>query len=345
MILPQDDFEFFENIAKGWVNVARISEIHYQYNKRELVYQHNKVKLYHYHPKSKNPRTAPVLVVFATVNRPEILDLFPDHSFIRGLLDNGLDVYLLDWGYPDANDQSISVAQYVAEYMQSCVQFIIESSHHEKINLLGICQGGVLCLCYSILFNTIKNLILISTPVDFHTDENIIGKMFQRFDVDAFTRLTGNIPGLWLTNFFISLRPFELVGKKYLRFVDHIDDDNSTNNFLRVEKWLYDAPDQTMKSFTELIKDFYQKNKLIKNEIYLGNHQIDLSQLKIPVLNIMAEQDEIVPVSATRVLKQYIGSKDYSEIFFPSGHIGIYISDKVGKAMPKAISNWLKKSP
>lgn len=342
MTLPHDDIGFFENIAKACLNVTRVSEIQYQYNTRELVYQHDKIKLYHYHPKIKKTHACPVLVVFATVNRPEILDLFPDHSFIRGLLDNGLDVYLLDWGYPDKDDLDISISQYVEQYLQGCVKFILESSHHEKINLLGICQGGILCLCYSILFKNIKNLILISTPIDFHTDDNIIGKMFQKFDVDGFTQLTGNIPGLWLTNFFISLRPFELVGKKYLRFVDHIDDDQSTSDFLRVEKWLYDAPDQTAKSFTELIKDFYQKNKLIQGEIYLDNQQIDLKELKIPILNIMAEQDEIVPVSATRVLKKYIGSEKYTEVFFPSGHIGIYVSEKVGKAMPTAIARWIK---
>ena len=61
----------------------------YEYNLRELVYQREKVKLYHYHPRKKNPHAVPLLVVFATVNRPEILDLFPDHSFIGGLLTNG----------------------------------------------------------------------------------------------------------------------------------------------------------------------------------------------------------------------------------------------------------------
>src|SRR5580693_1912983 len=107
----QDNFFFLENIADGFVNLARILEIKYQYNKRSLVYQHDKVKLYHYHAKKKS-RLPPLLVVFATVNRPEILDLFPEHSFIGNLLENGLDVYLLDWGYPDKEDKSISMSDY-----------------------------------------------------------------------------------------------------------------------------------------------------------------------------------------------------------------------------------------
>ena len=333
-----DDIIFTQKIFQASMEVARISTIEYQYNERTLVYQHDKVKLYHYQAKVKNPYSMPLLVVFATVNRPEILDLFPDRSFIRGLLDNGMDVYLLDWGYPDSEDKNISVADYVG-YLHHCVEFIRESSHQPKINLLGICQGGLLCLCYSILYSSIKKLVLISSPIDFHTEDNVIGKIFRKLDVAALVDLMGNISGVWLTNFFISLRPFELVGKKYLRFMDNLDNPQRTEQFLRVEKWLYDAPDQTGKSFSELITDFYQENKLIKGKFFIKGKRIDLKKLNIPVFNVMASEDEIVPVSASSVLANF--AANYKEQIFPSGHIGIYISEKVGKAMPKAIAEWV----
>jgi len=337
------DLSFLGNIYQGCMEIARISTIQYHYNPRTLVYQHDKVKLYHYKSKVKKTHTIPLLVVFATVNRPEILDLFPEHSLVGGLLENGMDVYFLDWGYPDSDDKDISLGDYINEYLHHCVEHIIEASNQSKINLLGICQGGIISLCYSILYQNIKNLVLVSTPIDFHTQDNVIAKMFRQLDVDALTDLIGNVSGLWLTNFFISLRPFELVGKKYLRFIDNIENQEWIERFLRVEKWLYDAPDQTGASFTELIKDFYQQNKLIKGEIHVDGKRVDLKKLTIPVLNVMASEDEIVPVSATKELNKYIGSTDYTAKIFPSGHIGIYISDKVGKSMPMEIAKWLKK--
>ena len=91
----------------------------------------------------------------------QILDLFPETSFIRGLLDHGMDVYLLDWGYPDAQDYSLSLNDYVTHYLDGCVNFIIEKTQEEKINLLGICQGGLLSLCYASLFQKIKQLIFL----------------------------------------------------------------------------------------------------------------------------------------------------------------------------------------
>lgn len=338
-----DIYGFIEELNRGLTTLSRIAVIEYQYNPRELVFQYDKVKLYHYRAKTEKQNKIPVLVVFATVNRPEILDLFPDQSFIGGLLENGMDVYLLDWGYPDVEDSDVTLDDYVANYLHLCVQFVKEQSQQEKINLIGICQGGLICLFYTILFSHIHKLTLISAPIDFKTRDNMISKFVQPLDVNDFVRQTGNISGAWLTQFFISLRPFELIGKKYLRYVDHLSDAKWTERFLQVEKWLHDAPDQTGASFAQLINDYYKQNKLIKGEAYINGRHVDLKSLKVPVLNVIASDDEIVPPSSSRALKKFVTKTLYSEQIYPSGHIGIYVSDKVGKAMPKEIALWLQK--
>lgn len=332
-----------EQLAQGFAVFEKAASLQYQYNARDLVYQHNKIKLYHYQPKAKKLNATPVLVVFATVNRPEILDLFPDRSFIHGLLKNGMDVYLLDWGYPDKSDVNIRIQDYVELYLHQCIAFIQQASQQAKINLLGICQGGVFCLCYAALFSAIKNLVLISTPIDFHTRDNTVAHILKKIDFDTLVGSSGNISGDWLTQFFISLKPFELLGKKYLRFMDHATDSVWSEKFLRVEKWLYDAPDQTSASFRDFIEQFYQQNKLIKGEIYLNDKQVDLKNVTIPILNIMARDDHIIPMSASKKLKQFVATSHFTQKSYPSGHIGIYISDKVGISMSKTIASWLKK--
>jgi polyhydroxyalkanoate synthase len=249
---------------------------------------------------------------------------------------------LLDWGYPDQEDYLISIQMYVQRYLKNCVQFICQHSSQKRIDLLGICQGGLLSLLYSLIYNDINRLVLISCPIDFHTRDNTISHIFRKLDVDALKQLFGNIPGLWLTQFFITLRPFELIGKKYLKFIDQIDVTIPTEKFLQVEKWLYDAPDQTAQSFYELITEFYQQNKLIRGEYQLAEHKVKLSDLNIPILNVMAKHDEIIPISATRCLRHYIQPQLYTQYYFNSGHIGIYISDKVGNLMPNIIAKWLK---
>jgi len=259
------------------------------------------------------------------------------------LLQQGLDVYLLDWGYPDKHDAHLSMNDYINQYLKNCVQFISEKTAQPKINLLGICQGGLICLLYSLLHQTINKLVLISCPIDFHTNDNVISSLFRKIDIDILIKLSNNIPGFLLTHLFISLRPFELVGKKYLNFIDNIHSSDETARFLKIEKWLHDAPDQTALAFIELVRDFYCHNKLIQGTLTLNGKRINLANLSFPVLNIMAKRDEIIPVSSTRCLKKYVNREFYTERYFDSGHIGIYVSEKVGKAMPKAIAKWVEK--
>ena len=61
----------------------------------------------------------------------------------------------------------------------------------------------------------------------------------------------------------------------------------------------------------------------------------------MPVLNIYAEQDHLVPPDASRPLGGIVGTDDYSELAFRGGHIGIYVSGRAQREVPQAIHDWL----
>ena len=63
----------------------------------------------------------------------------------------------------------------------------------------------------------------------------------------------------------------------------------------------------------------------------------------MPVLNIFAEQDHLVPPSSSRVLGDHVGTKDYTQLAFKGGHIGIYVSGRAQREVPPAIHDWLRK--
>ncbi len=110
----------------------------------------------------------PLLIVYALVNRPSMMDLQEDRSLIRGLLAQGLDVYLIDWGYPDGADRFTTLADYIERFIPRCVEEILRLHRIEKLNLLGVCQGGVMSLCHAALHpERVRNLITMVTPVDF----------------------------------------------------------------------------------------------------------------------------------------------------------------------------------
>ena len=61
----------------------------------------------------------------------------------------------------------------------------------------------------------------------------------------------------------------------------------------------------------------------------------------MPVLNIFAEQDHLVPPAASKALRGLVGTDDYSELSFKGGHIGIYVSSRAQREVPPAIHDWL----
>lgn len=308
---------------------------------KERVYTDNKVQLYHYAPKARSAGLPPLLICYAMVNRPYMLDLQPDRSLIRELLSLGVDVYLIDWGYPDGADRFIPLEEYICGYLDRCVHHILEKHSIDCINLLGICQGGTFSLCYAALKPLrVANLITMVTPVDFKTPENLLSKWVQYIDMDLLTQ-SGNVSGEFLNMIFLALMPFRLTQQKYVNLLHANSDRAQLENFMRMEKWIFDSPDQPARACREFVQWFFQDNRLIRGELELAATSVRLKNITCPVLNIYAAKDHLVPPSASVALGAHISSKKYQSLQVDVGHIGIYVSGKARKTVPHAIFNWL----
>jgi polyhydroxyalkanoate synthase subunit PhaC len=340
--IAEEVLEFNSKLARGFETLAKFNEPSTGVSAKDPVYKEDKLVLYHYQARRKKQNPIPVLIVYALVNRPYMADLQEDRSLIRGALDAGLDVYLIDWGYPDAADRYLSLDDYINGYIDRCVDVIRERSGQDRINLLGICQGGTFSLCYTSLHqDKVKNLITTVTPVDFHTENDLLSHLARNVDVDASVEALGNIPGQLLNWSFMMLKPFRLMGQKYIDLVDILDDEKKVKNFMNMEKWIFDSPDQAGLAYSEFIKLFYQQNKLVKSELSIAGRLVNLQDITVPVLNIFARDDHLVPPDSSRALAGCIGSEDYSELEFPGGHIGIYVSARAQQTLPRAIAEWL----
>jgi len=347
-INPKDALDevmrFSQKLTASTKVLREVDDVHYGATEKEEVYREDKLVLYHF--KSERPPTAkvPILIVYALVNRPYMTDLQADRSLVRNLQAQGEDVYLIDWGYPDAADRYTSLDDYINGYIRRCVDQVARRHNLKKINLLGICQGGAFSLCFSAIYpQKVQNLIAMVTPVDFHTPDNMLSHWTQGIDVDQFVDTLGNVPGDLMNFCYLMLKPFRLNHQKYIGLVDILDDKNELENFLRMEKWIFDSPDQAGQAFREFIRDFYQGNKLIEGGLMIGDKSVDLKNIKMPVLNIYAEQDHLVPPSASIPLKDAVGTNDYTVLAFKGGHIGIYVSGRAQREVAPTIHAWLSK--
>lgn len=334
--------EFGVKLGHGLRNLSEIGEIDVGATPRDPVYEEDKLVLYRFEPVEEKLNPIPVLIVYALVNRPYMTDLQKDRSLVQGLLKQGLDVYLIDWGYPDAADRFLTLDDYINGYMDRCVDVIRKRHKLDKVNILGICQGGAFSLCYTALRpDKVLNLITTVTPVDFHTSDDLLSHWVRKVDIDLMVDTLGNVPGELLNWTFLSLKPYRLTGQKYLDMVNTLDDPTQAKNFMRMEKWIFDSPDQVGEAYRQFTKDFYQRNGLVKGEVEIGGRRVDLKQVTMPVLNIYAADDHLVPSASSKALKRYVGTADYSALEFPGGHIGIYVSGKAQKMIPPSVADWL----
>jgi polyhydroxyalkanoate synthase len=309
----------------------------------EVVYQEDRVKLKHYMPVTDIQLRNPLMVVYALINRETMLDLQPGRSVVQSFLNDGIDLYMVDWGYPTRKDRYLTIDDHVNGYMDNMVDFIRERHNLRKINLMGICMGGTFCVIYAALHSEkIKNLITTVTPTNFDTDQGLLHIWMKDLDVDRMVDAFGNMPGDLMNFGFLLLNPARLMIDKYVGFAENMDNKVFVENFIRMEKWIFDSPDVPGETFREFVKDCYQKNLLIQNKMMVGGRRVDLKKITMPLLNYYGLYDHLVPPGACDLLTSSVGSKDAQDMALDTGHIGIYVSSKCQREFAPKIAVWLK---
>jgi polyhydroxyalkanoate synthase len=342
--LMREGLTMQRKLMEGLNVLPKVDDVDYGATLREVVWSDGRVTLYRFVGTETAPDDRPpLLIVYALVNRPYMVDLQEGRSLVQKLLAQGQDIYVLDWGYPDRSERFLALEDYLLRYIDGAVDYLRTRSKREAINLLGICQGGVFSLCYASLRpEKVLNLITMVTPVDFHTADNMLSHWMRHVDIDLFVDTLGNIPADLMNASYLMLKPFRLNIQKYVGLMDILDDKEAIEDFLRMEKWIFDSPDLAGEAFREFVKQFYQANGLMHGTVRIGDEAVDLARVAMPLLNIYAEQDHLVPPDASRALKGITATADYTELGFRGGHIGIYVSGRAQREVPGAIHNWLE---
>jgi polyhydroxyalkanoate synthase len=203
-------------------------------------------------------------------------------------------------------------------------------------------MGATMSVMYTTLHQRkIKNLVTLAPVIDTSKDLTVIGNFGRTMNVDKIIDSEGNMPPHLLRTCFSALKPFKQGMNKYFTLLEHIDDKKFVQNFLRIEKWLYDVPPITGEVFKQWIKDIYQNNLLAKNRLKLGSKLIDLSKIYVPLLNIVAEEDHLVSPQGSAALNYLVSSIDNRLMKFPTGHVGLIASSYSQLNVLPRLGKWL----
>ena len=319
---------------------------------KDLVWQQDKVSLFHYRPLAEKRIGVPVLLSYGLIGRWTMTDLQDDRSLVRNLLNLGLDLYVVDWGNPSRADRYLKLDDYITGYLDGCVTEIARRAGVPKINLMGICEGGVFTTAYAALFpERINTLMLAITPIDFHADTvedreghgfiNIWTRSLEPEDIDRLIDAHGNLPGEFMGAVFNQMTPMRSLMKYNWDMLEIVDDEKRLLNWLRMEKWIADRPDHPGEAAKQWFKDLYQQNKLVRNEWELDGERVDLGRITMPVLNVFAQDDHIIPPATSRALAAKVNSSDYRELGLPGGHVGVFVGGKSQKLFAPGVAAFL----
>ena len=323
--------------------VERIQDVEVGQTPSEVVYEENKLELLHYEARTDEQHGTPILAVYALINKPFILDLQPDRSVVRRLLDAGHDVYLIDWNEPSRLDRHLTLDDYVNRYIDNCVDVVRERSGVDRINVLGYCMGGTMSAIYTALHQEkVRALGLMAAGLCFNGEGGVLelwgdDEFYDPRDVvDAY----GNVPAEMLDIGFALMDPVANFVSKYVRLYDNLENDDFVENFARMERWLSEGIDLAGETYVQFLKEIYQSNKLHDNEMYLGDEHVDVGSIDVPVLQIVGEYDHLIPPETSKPFNDVVASEETDIFEHPTGHIGLSVSGSSHQALWPKVAEW-----
>jgi poly[(R)-3-hydroxyalkanoate] polymerase subunit PhaC len=310
---------------------------------KDAVWTHRTTTLWRY--RSSNRRHAlPLLLVFALINRPDIFDLRSGHSFVEFMLDEGFDVFLLDWGVPDESDNDLGLDYYVCDEITSAVRETLRESGQDELSMLGWCIGGTLSLLHCALFpeHPVRNLALLTTPVDTSGSLYYSWTARDSFDVDHVSEVYGAVPGRSIDFANKLMKPVTNYWTTYRRLWQAIyDGESRPEAYQAMAKWVADNPPFPGKAYREWITYMYKENRLVRERMRLRGERVDLRNVDQNLLVVTAGADHIAPRAGTVPLLDMVGSEDVTHFDRPGGHIGLMAGSRARKEIWPDLAEWL----
>jgi polyhydroxyalkanoate synthase len=304
-----------------------------------------RVRLLRYEAASPSHQS-PVLMVPSIINKYYVLDLRPGQSFIEDLTQNGIPVYLIDWGTPGPQDRYATLEDHVIKWLGAAIRKACRDADVEAIHLLGYCVGGTFAIAHAALQpERVAGVIALTAPVNFHDEGTLsVWASDPNFDVEQLAESYGLVPADLLQKSFSMLNPLGQQ-QKMRSLWDRLWDDKFVEKFLALDEWLNDNVDFPGATYVKYIKELYRNNSLIKGEFELDGRPVKLENITCPVLTAFSTTDHIVPGTSASVLHDMVSSEDKTLLPMKSGHIGCTVGGKAKDNLWRVTREWLIARP
>ncbi len=322
-----------------------------------VVFENALFQLIEYKPTTAKVYERPFLVVPPCINKFYILDLQPENSFVRHLVDQGHRTFLVSWRNPDESMRNVTWDDYIGDGAIRAIEVVQAIAKAQEINALGFCVGGtILGTALAVLAardqKPVASVTFLTTFLDF-SDTGIldvfIDEHFVKFRETQMAQ-GGLLKGQDLASTFSFLRPNDLVWNYVV------------GNYLKGETpppfdllyWNSDSTNLPGPMYAWYLRNTYLENNLIKPGVtQVCGERIDFRKVDIPLYIYASREDHIVPIGGAYGTTQvFPGNKRF--VMGASGHIAGVInppeakkrSHWIGPAnqFPKKVDDWIAKA-
>lgn len=281
-----------------------------------------------------------VLVVPSLINRYHVLDLLPEHSFLRFLASRGLRPLLVDWDAPGPDEQRFTLTDYIAGRLAGAFDAAAGASS-KPVAILGYCMGGLLALGLALRRPAeIGALALLATPWDFHAERREQSELLAA-TVSALPRLLGpmdTLPVEIIQALFWSLDPF-LAERKFVRFAALAPDGPEARTFVALEDWINDGVPLVWNVAEECARGWYGRNDPPEGRWQIDGNPVTPEQIAGPALVVLPRRDRIVPPRSAEALAARM--RDPTVLRPAFGHIGMMAAADAAETVWRPIADWL----
>jgi polyhydroxyalkanoate synthase subunit PhaC len=317
-----------------------------------VVFQNELLQLIEYKPSTAKVYERPFLLVPPCINKYYILDLQPDNSLIKYLVDQGHRTFVISWRNPDATIEDKTWDDYIEQGPLAAIEAVRDITGAAQLNALGFCVGGtILGTALAVLAARCQPPVACATflttlldfsetgVLDLFIDENFV--KFRELQMGQ----GGLLKGQELASTFSFLRPNDLVWNYVV------------GNYLKGETpppfdllyWNSDSTNLPGPMYAWYLRNTYLENNLVKpGACTVLGEQVDLRKIDIPVYVYGSREDHIVPIGgAYGSVNHLTGKKRF--VMGASGHIAGVINPPAKKKrsywtndkLPKTHADWL----
>lgn len=327
---------FYQNFPAARQQSAEVTE----------VWRRGTTRLLDYAPRS----TGPVLfVVPSLVNRFEILDIDPAHSFLRFLVGAGFRPLVVDWQAPGEEEQKFSLSDYMTQRLVPALDHAVQLNKGAPCHVLGYCMGGVLALALTLMQpKASATLTLMATPWDFAPKgvggvpaaSTMLGKSFLQMarQWEPYLDQLGHMPASFLQTVFTSFQATQVL-HKFMRFQTASLNPDDARRFVLTEDWLNDGVPLTLSVARECLHDWYDKNLTAALQWSVAGHLVDPRNVTVPTYVMAPTKDKIVPPECALPLANLIPNATVQQPVI--GHIGLMTGDNAPDMVWKPYVAWL----